>query len=186
MKRGWVAILLAMTLAAMGAAAPEPSGNDRLRVTQDEASMERVIESYLTSVYKVDVQEKTAQAGDLVLLVKMEGKGGPDFAVVVDTQCTNRDGDGQVVERTVSVQIYTGVKVPGGKRAAVLEAVNKFQAGSWYASIYLDEDDEISCQWCVNVMKEGLPTDYVADAIVRVAESWRKFRPLAEQALSGE
>jgi hypothetical protein len=147
--------------------------------------MERVIEGYLKTSYKCEVEEKTVGEGDLALVVKMEGKGGPDFTVVVDTQASAKDDAGKATERIVMVQVFTGVKVPDERRTAVLEAVNKFQAGMWFASIYLDEDKEISCQWCVNVMKQGMPTDYVADAIVRVADTWRRFRPQAEKALAG-
>ena len=159
------------------------AGDDVLTVTQDESSMESVIEGYLKANYDVTIEEKKITEGDLALLVTMEGKGGPDFKVVVDTQPSNKDADGKVLERVIAVQVYTGVKVPDDKRAAVLEAINKFQAGTWFSSIYIDEDNELSAQWCVNVMKEGMPTEYVADAIIRVSETWRKFRPEAEKVL---
>lgn len=162
------------------------AADDTLTVTQDESSMERAIERYLKNTYAAPVEAKELAEGDVALIVPMEGKGGPDFGVVVDTQASNRAEDGKVLERVVSVQVYTGVKVPDERRGAVLEALNRFLAGMWFASIYIDEDKELSCQWCVNVMKEGLPTEYVADAIIRVADSWRKFRPEAEKALGAE
>ena len=159
------------------------AADEALTVTQDENSMERIISRYLQDSYKVSVEEKKLADGDLALLVLMDGKGGPDFNVVVDTQACAKDDAGKVTERAVTVQVFTGGKVPEGKRAAVFEALNKFLAGMWFASIYIDDDGEIACQWCVNVMKEGLPTEYVADAVIRVADSWRKFRPQAEAAL---
>ena len=158
------------------------AGDDVLTVTQDESSMERVIERYLKANYSNPVEEKKITESDLELLVKMEGKGGPDFDVVVDTQSSNKTNDGTVIERVITVQIYTGFKVPADKRAAMFEAINKFQAGAWFASIYIDEDEEISVQWCVNVMKQAMPTEYVTDAVIRVADTWRKFRPDALKA----
>lgn len=179
MKPSMLLTLLILTCSTMVWAS-----DDTLTVTQDESSMERTIAGYLRETYKVQVEERQLEEGDAALLVSMEGKGGPDFSVIVDTQPSNKAEDGTVVERVVSVQIYTGVKVPDESRAAVFEALNSFLAGMWFASIYIDEDKELSCQWCVNVMKEGLPTEYVADAIIRVADSWRKFRPQAEKALA--
>ena len=142
--RDWLLVsLLVVVLALLGAAAPGRCDNAQLQVVQDESSMERVIEAYLKANYTVEVTEKTIGEDDLALVVKMEGKGGPDFNVVVDTQSSNKGDDGTVRERLVSVQVFTGVKVPADKRTAMLEALNKFQADTWFASLYLDEDDEI-------------------------------------------
>jgi len=183
--RSWAAIA-ALMLVVTSVTVPGWCENEQLTVVQDESSMERVIEGYLKANCKEEVQEKQAAEGDLALVVKMKGEGGPDFSVLVDTQASNRDSAGNVLERFVTVQVFTGVEVPEERRAAVFEALNKFQADSWYASIYIDEDKELSCQWCVNVMKQGMHTEYVADAIIRVAETWRKFRPQAEKALGGK
>jgi hypothetical protein len=162
------------------------AADDTLTVTQDESSMERGISRYLREHREVRVEEKEITEGDLALSVLMDGQDGPDFYVVVDTQACARDGDGKVTERAVTAEVFTGIKVPDGRRAAVSEAINGFVARMWFASIYIDEDDELACQWCVNVMKEGLPTEYVADTIIRVADSWRKFRLEAAKAINGE
>lgn len=185
MKDWRLGLLLTVAFAALTAAVPGRCDNDQLVVVQDESSMERTVEAYLKAHYDAEVTEKTIGEGDLALVVKMDGKGGPDFNIVVDTQASNKKDDGTVLERVVSVQVYSGVAVPDGRRAAMLEAINKFQAGMWFASIYLDEDKELSCQWCLNVMKQPVPTEYAADAILRLADAWRKFRVRAEEVLGG-
>jgi len=183
MRRTLRAVLLVPALLVL-----VPSGvradDDRLTVTQDESSMEATIARYLKARYDVDADVKQLAEGDQALAVNVSAKDAPDVRVVVDTQSSARTPDGSTItERTVTMMVYTGVKVPAAKRCAVLEAINHLVAGNWFSAAYLDEDDEVTLQWSVNVMKEGLPTDYVADAVIRTAQNWRKLKPEVEAAL---
>ncbi|MBU0609720.1 MAG: YbjN domain-containing protein [Armatimonadetes bacterium] len=145
--------------------------------------MERVIKQYLKDAHQLTAQEEVLEDNDLVLLYKFTGGAIPGFTITVDTQAVNEDDDGTVRERAVTAQIFTGVKVPDEKTAAVLEVMSRFARDSWFFSGYIDEDSEVALQWNVNVMAQGLHTEYVYDMLARLCKTWEKLSPLLATAL---
>jgi hypothetical protein len=164
------------------------AADELLSVTQDESAMERAISRYLQDHHWKGVREKEVAQGDAVVTISIPQDDGSSFDVVIDTEPSNKADDGTVLERMVGVSVYTRLSVPDGKRAAVLKAIRMERAVRVCLSsyIYIDGDGELCCQWCVNVMKEGLPTLYVAEAVTRVARTWLSFRSLAEKTIKRE
>jgi hypothetical protein len=113
------------------------AANDQLVVAQDESSMERVIESYLTTMHGMVATEKMQGSDDLTLELPFKTDPMPKFRIVIDTEAANRDKNtNAVTERTVLAWLYTAVKVPPKRRAAVLEVINDFTRNKIFASIY--------------------------------------------------
>jgi len=177
MSRLLVALLVASIALLLGANAGLAAA-DRLVVTQDESSMERAIESYLTSNHNLIVNEKMIESDDLTLEVPFKGDPMPAFRVVIDTQPDNRDKDtNRVIERAILVVCYTSIKVPPERRGAVMDVINDYNRKKLFASVYIDTDGEIVCGWNLNVLEEGLATEYVYDAVARVQNIWRGLYP---------
>ncbi len=150
------------------------ASGDNLVVVQDESSMERLIENNLATVHNLTVNEKFATADDLYLQVPMKGDPMPAYHFTIDTQVANRDDTTHLVtERAVLVELNTGIKVPAEHRAAVLEVLNNLNRGKIFASAYIDTDTEIVFGWNLNVMADGLPIEYVFDAVAREDKLWR-------------
>jgi hypothetical protein len=148
--------------------------------------MEKVIESYLKAKHDLVVDEKFQgdNNDDLYLDIPFKAENGvPKFEFFVDTQPTNHDDHDKVLERGVLLSLETGVTVPDDKRAEVLELLNTWNRTKNFSSTYLNKDGEIVCDWCLNVMKEGLATEYVFDGIVRVQNNWRKLWPEVSKTL---
>jgi len=184
MSRWFVGVLTASFMLLLGSGAGF-AADDRLTVTQDESAMERTIESYLTTVHKLTITEKTEAGDDLTLNVPFKGDPMPSFRIVIDTQAANRDKDtNQILERTILTNLYTTIKVPQERRAAVLEVLNDFNRKKIFACAYIDTDGEIVCGWNLNVLEVGLPTEYVYDAVVRVQKIWTEAYPDVSKALS--
>jgi len=173
-----VTAVLAICGGGVGRAAPTI-----LTPTPDESSMERVIEQYLKDAHQLTAREEVLEDNDLVLTYKMEGDAVPDFTITVDTQAVNKADDGTVRERAVTALVYTGVKVPDAKAAAVLEVMSGFARDNWFFSGYIDEDREVAVQWNVNVMAQGLDAEYVFDMLARLYKTWEKLSPLVAAAL---
>lgn len=147
--------------------------NDRLTVVQDESSMERVIEDYLKSEHDLIVEEKMLEGDDLALVLPYQGDPMPDFRLSVDSQPLNRDEDsGMVTERGLVLNIYTGVTVPEEKFEPAIRVINDLNRRKVFASVYIDTDGEIVLSWTLNVLEQGLATEYVYDAIVRLVQNW--------------
>jgi len=167
----------------LGMAASARADGNMLTVTQDESSMERVIEQYLKDAHQITLTEKTLENNDLVLIDEEKGDPMPGYRIMIDTESVAKPADGKVTERAVTVQLYTGVKVPADKRADVLQAINEFTSKNWFFAAYVDQDDEIALQWSVNVMSQGLHAEYVYDGLVRVNKNWQNLWPSVAKAL---
>lgn len=155
--------------------------NDRLTVVQDESSMERAIGEYLQGEHKLIVEEKMLEGDDLALVLPYDGDPMPDFSLSVDSQPMNRDEEsGKVIERGLVLNVYTGVMVPGEKFEPAIRVINDLNRRKVFASVYIDTDGEIVLSWTLNVLEQGLATEYVYDAIVRMVQNWvTLYRELA-------
>lgn len=187
MKLGKISFLFAAALVVailpLGAGAGQ-AAQDRMTVTQDESSLERVIKSYLIARHNLIISEKTWNADDLYLELSFKEDAVPAFRMMIDTQKTNYDSaSNKTIERAVVLTVFSNIKVPQDRRAAVLNVLNDFNADNIFSVFYLASDGEIVCCWAVNVMAEGMPTEYVYDAVHRVAKNWRDLYPAAARAL---
>lgn len=179
-------LLAASVLLCAAMCGPARAADDRLTVVQDESSMEKIIESYLTTTHKLTITEKTSpdDKDDLYLDIAFQGDPMPKFRMAIDTQVLNRDKDSnKVIERGVGIILYTDVHVPSDKKGKILDLVNDFNRRKCFSSIYVDTDGEIICYWTLNVLDAGLPTEYVHDAIDRVQNLWKALYPIVAPEL---
>ncbi|MCE5240558.1 YbjN domain-containing protein [bacterium] len=177
----WVALVVGLWTTCVGGVCW--ADGDVLTVTQDESSMERVIEQYLKEAHQLTAREKVLENDDLVLVYDMKGDPAPNYAITVDTQSVHKTESGRVVERAVTAQVFTGIKVPAEKSAAVMKAINEASRDSWFFAGYIDDDGEVVIQWNVNVMSQGLHAEYVFDMVARMDKSWAKLWPMITAAL---
>jgi hypothetical protein len=177
-------ILLIAVAAALGpaGAAWVRAQDDQLVVVQDESSMERTIGRYLKANHQLIVNEKH-QGDDLWLELPMKGEPMPAYRITIDTQSLNKDKSGRILERGVRIQALTGIKVPETRRSAVLRVINDFNRDKVFAAVYVDNDDEIMLDWTLNVMEQGLATEYVYDAVYREDKLWRELYPRVSAAM---
>jgi hypothetical protein len=178
-------VALVGALALLHAGSPARADNEQLTVTQDEASMERVIEAFLKDSHQLVVNEKWSDdKTDLWLELPFGGDTPPAYRITIDTQSLNKDEKtGVIAERGVIANVYTGVKVPEDKRAAALVVINDFNRHKVLSSTYLDTDGEIVVCWVLNVMSQGLATEYVFDTVARLDKLWRDLYPLISPVL---
>ena len=179
MRQRIIASLLAVSLLSFFAVllvgvTDARAADNVLVVTQDESSMERVIEGNLTTVHKLTVNEKFATTDDLYLVLPMTGDPMPAYHINIDTQAANReDATHQIIERAILVQLCTSVKVAPEHRAAVLEVLNDLNRKKIFSAAYIDTDGEIIIGWNLNVMADGLPIEYVYDVVARLDKLWK-------------
>jgi hypothetical protein len=178
-------LLLLLALGLLTCASVGSAENEKLTVVQDESSQERIIEAYLTKVHGLVFEEKWGkEPNDLYLELPFKGDPMPKFRISVDTQPLNRDKDtNAVIERGVLINLYTGVNVPEGKQNAALAILNDFNRRKAFCSAYIDTDGEIVCSWILNILADGLPTEYVYDAVARVQNIWRAIYPVISKEL---
>jgi len=163
-------------------------GNEQLTVVQDESSMERIIEHYLVDNHKLIVNAKTAQddANDLYLELPFDASDPvPEFRLTIDSQPLNRDANDQIIERGLLFNLYTAVKVPEDKRAAAMVVLNDWNRRKAFASVYIDTDGEVVCSWIINVLAQGLPTEYTYDVVARLVKIWQGVYPAVAAAIKG-
>lgn len=175
-----LAALVATTALLLGALLPAHCDNDMLSVVQDESSMERIIKAYLVDTHKLVVDEKTSKddANDMYLELPFKGDPMPKFRMTVDSQPLNRDKDSnKVIERGVLLNLYTNIKVPDGKRIGALGVINDYNRRKAFCSVYIDSDGEVICSWILNVLEQGLATEYVYDAVARLQNIWKAVYP---------
>ena len=171
----------------LAAATTARCDNDMLTVVQDESSMERIIKAYLVDTHKLIVEEKTSKddANDLYLDVPFKGDPMPKFRISIDSQSLNTDKDThKIIERGVLLNLYTNIKVPAEKRTAALGVINDYNRRKAFCSAYIDNDGEVICSWILNVMEQGLATEYVYDAVVRLQNIWKAMYPDLNTALT--
>jgi hypothetical protein len=157
--------------------------NDVLTVTQDESSMERIIEQNLKEAHQLVVNEKMLSADDLMLQLPFKGDPMPAYRYDIDTQALNKDDDGKVTERGVRIQLFTTIKVAADKWPAVLSLINDFNRRKVFSAAYIDSDGEIILDWTLNVMAQGLATEYVFDVVAREDKLWHEMWPDVSKAL---
>jgi hypothetical protein len=181
----FAAALFAAALAIPAVSDSPTSDSSRLTVAQDESSQEKVIERNLIDVHKLTVNEKTAKdaADDMYLELPFKGEPMPKFRLTIDTQVLNKDDSNKTLERGVLLNLYTDVRVPADKRAAVMEKINDINRRKAFSSIYIDTDGEIICSWILNILSDGLPVEYVFDATARLQNIWKVLYPLVAPEL---
>ena len=185
MRNRTLVAMLVVWILLVAAATGARCENDRLTVVQDESSMERVIESHLKSAHQLKVDEKTEADDDLYLELPFKGDPMPDFRILIDTQSVNRNKDtNQVIERGVFINLHTDVRVRTEDMARVMAAINETTREKAFTSIFIDTDGEVVCFWVLNVLPEGLPTEYVYDAVYRVQQNWADLYPKLTEAIS--
>jgi hypothetical protein len=144
--------------------------------------MERIIESYLKAKHDLTINEKK-DGDDLMLEVPMKGDPMPKYHFLVDTQPLNTNDDGLVLERGVRTQLFTGIKVPADKQPEVMATINGFNRDKVFSAAYLDTDGEIVVDWTLNVMAQGLATEYVFDVLARLNKLWAELYPMVTKQL---
>ncbi len=153
--------------------------DSQLTVVQDESSMEQSIARYLRHAHHLVVEEKTQaqDKGDVYLEVPPKDELSSKLRMTIDTQPLNRDKDNKVTERGILISLFTGVSVKKEEVAKVQTAINDFTRRRMFSSIFIDSDGELVCTWSLNVLSQGLPTEYVFDALARVANAWKMLYP---------
>jgi len=197
MKTRTLAVLLftcmLLLVAGLAAAAQDKSAGKEvakqdklLTVVQDEKSMEQTIARYLRTAHSLIVDEKYAPKDpeDLYLELPYKGDPMPKFRITVDSQPLNRDkNSNKVIERGVLINLYTDVRVPKDKTDAAMVAINEWNRKKAFSSIYIDTDGEVICCWILNVLNDGLATEYVYDAVARVQNIWKGLYPSLSEAI---
>jgi len=184
MRSRTLVVMLAVWIVLVAAAIGARCDDDRLTVVQDESSMERIIESYLKSAHQLVIEEKTETDDDLYLELPFTGDPMPRFRITIDTQSLNRDKDtNQVIERGILINLFTDVRIRTEDMAQAQAAINEENRKKAFSSIFVDADGEVICCWVLNVLPEGLPTEYVYDAVYRVQNNWTDLYPKLMQAI---
>lgn len=166
---------------------PLLAADDKLTVTQDESSMERVIKKYLVDKYELLVEEKEYEKDDMYLVINFPDDIAPAFNITIDSQDVNHDKETDTtLERAVVMSLFTNIKVPDESRTDVLGILNDFNRKMFFATFYIDTDGEISGCWAINVMDDGIATDYVYDATGRLKKNWLDLYPKINEALTQE
>ena len=121
---------------------------------------------------------------DLALELPYSGDPMPAYKVTINNQPLNHDKDtNAVIERGVLIHLGTTVHVAGENRTKVLEAMNDWNRRKVFSQVYIDTDGEVVFDWTLNVLKPGLPTECVYDAVV-VGKLWKDFYPELTKATS--
>ncbi len=179
MRSRTLTILLAAGLLFVAALAAW-CDDSQLTVVQDESSMEQIIERYLKNTHQLVVNEKISASDKDDMYLELPFKAGPmpAFRVAVDSQPLNRDKDtNRVIERGVLINLYTGVHIKNDDLVKAQTAINDFNRRKAFSSVYIDRDGEVICCWISNVLSQGLPTEYVYDAVVHVQNLWNALYP---------
>jgi hypothetical protein len=186
MRNRSLLLMLAVATLLFAFAIAAQAGDDQLKVVQDESSMEQTIERYLKANHQLVVNEKTLEEDDLYLELPYEKSDTiPGFRITIDTQSLNKDPDsGEILERGILINLYTGISIPKEDYAKALEAINEWNRKKAFSSIFIDTDGEVVCCWVLNVMSEGLPTEYVFDTVYRVQLNWKNLYPLLTEAIN--
>ncbi len=185
MRSQTLVVMLAAWVLLAAAAIGGWCEDTRLTVVQDESSMERTIESYLKAKHQLVINEKTAPGDDLYLELPFRGDPMPKFRMTIDTQPLNTDTDSkQVIERGILINLYTDVRIRKEDTATAQEAINEWNRKKAFASVYIDTDGEVICCWILNVLPEGLPTEYVYDTVARLQSIWKGLYPLLTEAIN--
>ena len=184
--RKLMTMIAAVACLALWAGSVARADDDKLVVVQDESSMERKIESYLKDKHQLTINEKFATPDDLYLELPFKESEIPAFRVLIDTEPLNKDANGQINERGIRVQLFTGIKVPADKWADVIRIVNDFNRRKTFCSACVDNvtyGGEIVMDWTLNVLPDGLATEYVYDALARETAIWKAMYPDVAAAL---
>lgn len=149
----------------------------QLTVTQDESSMERIIESCLKTRHNLTVNEKFLKPDDLYLELPFKGGPMPKYRYTLDTQTLNKDDAGKTTERGIRVTLFTSLKIMPAHYYDALRIINDFNRRKVFSAVYVDTDNEVILDWTLNVMAEGLDPEYTFDVLARLDKLWRGLYP---------
>ncbi|MCE5215498.1 YbjN domain-containing protein [bacterium] len=178
--------VLAATLFALALALPQfgaQAADDMLTVAQDNRTTEETLARYFKAAYEVSLTVVEGDDKDLTLLAREKAENVPEYLMMLKSAASATDKDGKITERAVVLAVLSQMKVPADRRPQVLEAMNKLNNTSDFCRLYIDNDDEVSMRWELNILKTGLPTDVVVDTYLRMCKAWTSAQPVLAKIL---
>lgn len=176
MTRNLVLAVLLVSLVGLAFSVPSARAESAvLSVTQDGPSLARQIEDYLKTAHKMAVREIPSKSspGEMFLGIPYSAGKAPAFTVVVDTnQAVQDPTTKKVVSRIIWFDVVTGVKLDPAKRAAELEAINKWSGGQLFCGAFLDDSNQVRLYLSINVLPAGLPAEMVYDSLDHLVWGW--------------
>lgn len=176
----------ALGLAALSGCAGH--GAKWVTVATDEGSVEEQLATYLEQTAGLHVTVANgADPSDRFVVMQMEGTGGaPDFDMVVDTLPSAQDQNQVTTGRVILVRLKSRVAVPATARVAVLEAINAHHVEYYAGTFWIGTEGEVDGQWPLNITADEAPVHaaMVADAILRLWQSWDALYPAVGQAIA--
>ena len=159
--------------------------NGLLFVSQDSASLERQIASYIQAHYgfNASFNKNAKNPEDIYLGYTIGAKdGNPELKVYIDTMVSGRDKETkQVSERAINVSAYfsgarTCASMPDCRRR-LFEMHNKFMVKNWVPHrVYLDKDGDVAFRSSINI-SGGMPVhvEHVNDLLIRLITAWQNY-----------
>lgn len=163
-----------------------------LTVSQDESSLEKQIYDYLRIVKEVpdgQIRYFDEQESDMLLLYTIPCQDAPELTVLVDTEVSERDEEGTVIERVINVM--TVFELPedlktNEDRDMLLDLNNFYMREDWSPGcIFLDEAGDLVVRTAVNIPGPDahVHAEMVYDAIARMQPFWEDYFPLLLETL---
>ncbi|MEI6503892.1 MAG: YbjN domain-containing protein [Armatimonadota bacterium] len=144
-----------------------------LTLQVNDNAMGKTIGKFMQDAHQISFDQKPDKEGPDVTLLRTEKRDKvADFPFVIVTMPYAKDDGGKVTARMVVLMVISGLKVPGDKRGAVLEEMNKLNDNNDYTHLYLDSDNEIAFRWALVVTGSGLPAESVWDAYAGMLPAW--------------
>lgn len=156
-----------------------------LEVAQTPGQMEKAIGKYLKDVHGLEFEAVPDDdgKGGLTLISSMQSDKVPDFSAFIVSMPYQQDDAGAVISSAIVMGFVSGMKVPQGKRGAVLEVMNKLNEEQDFTHLYIDKDNDIAFRWMLLVTSEGLPAEAVVEALAFMVKDWETAQPELVKAL---
>ncbi len=159
--------------------------NGLVFVSQDSASIERQIASYLQAHYgfSAKIIESKKNPDDIYLRYAIAAADGiPELKLYIDTMVSGNNRETKAVsERVITVTGYfSGAKACSAKpecRCRLLEVHNRLMTQYWMPhQIFVDKDGDVAFRSYANIAS-GTPVhvEQVNDLLVRMISAWRKY-----------
>lgn len=175
-------LLIAMMCLAAVAAVAAPV---MLQVTQTEGDMEKAIAKFMKDAHGLEFEAVPDEdgKGGLTLVIPMDSDKVPDFNSFIKSLPYQQDDKGTITQRAIVIGFVTGMKVPDARRAAVLELMNTLNDGQDFTHLYIDKDNEVAFRWMFVVTPEGLPAEYIFNALAYMMPAWEAAQPQLAKAM---
>ncbi len=171
----------------------KPTADPKLTVTQDESTLEKAIDNYLTLTKGITggiSRFNDKERKDLLVAYPISSDKVPDIRVVIDTLAAEKDADGKTRERVIMVQSFyelpASAKTPEARRK-LLELCTKWMDGHWSpGGVYVDSDGDLAWRTAINIPGRNFSVhaELVYDAVARMGPFWRSFYPLMKKELN--